>query len=42
MGERSRLRAEAMKLPNWPPTTREMLLHQENSIVVPASFSPLH
>ena len=42
MGERTRLRAESMKLPNWPPATREMLLHQENSIVVPASFSPLH
>ena len=41
MAERSRIRAESMRLPNWPPTTREMLLRQENQIVVPASFSPL-
>lgn len=41
MAERSRIRAESMRLPNWPPTTREMLLSQENQIVVPASFSPL-
>ncbi len=40
MNERSRLRAEAMKLPNWPPPTREFALKQENKILIPAEFSP--
>jgi hypothetical protein len=42
MAERSRIRAEANKLPNWPPKTREFLVEQRNQIVVPADFSPLH
>jgi hypothetical protein len=39
--ERDRIRAEANKLPSWPPPSRQFLLKQENMIVVPASFSPL-
>lgn len=41
MAERRRLRAESMKLPNWPPKTTELMLKQENAIVIPARFSPL-
>lgn len=41
-GERARIRAEAFKLSGWPPETKEFLLKQENALVVPAPFSPLH
>jgi hypothetical protein len=41
-GERSRIRAESQKLPNWPPKTREFILEQRNQLVIPANFSPLH
>ncbi len=41
-GERDRIRAEVMKSGQWPPQTREFLLKQENALVVPAPFSPLH
>jgi hypothetical protein len=40
-GERQRIRAEAQKIPGWPPPTRELLLKQENALMVPAPFSPL-
>jgi len=40
--ERERARAAAAKTGNWPPRTREHLVKQENMIVVPADFSPLH
>ena len=40
--ERNRIRAEAGKNPNWPPPTREFLLRQENKMLVPAAFSPMH
>jgi hypothetical protein len=40
--DRTKTRAEAMKDPNWPPATREFIVKQENKILVPASFSPLH
>ena len=42
VAERSRIRAESLKIQGWPPPTRELLLKQENSLVVPAPFSPLH
>jgi len=42
LGERGRIRAAAMQSPHWPPPTREFLVHQENRILVPADFSPLH
>ncbi len=42
MAERTRIRAEANKLENWPSQTSEFMLKQENAIVIPASFSPLH
>ena len=42
MAERTRIRAEANKLGNWPAQTSEFMLKQENAIVIPASFSPLH
>lgn len=40
--DRDRVRAESMKLSSWPPPSRQFLAKQENAIVVPASFSPLH
>jgi hypothetical protein len=40
--ERDRIRAEAFKSGQWPPETREFLLRQENTLVIPAPFSPLH
>ncbi len=42
IAERSRIRAESLKIQGWPPPTRELLLKQENSLVVSAPFSPLH
>jgi hypothetical protein len=40
--ERQRIRAEALKSPNWPPPTRELLVKQENILAIPMSCSPLH
>ncbi|MGI8551821.1 MAG: NIPSNAP family protein [Dehalococcoidia bacterium] len=40
--ERGRIRAEAVNSGVWPPKTREFLVSQENKILAPASFSPLH
>lgn len=42
--ERSHVRIEAAKDPSgmWPPQTRQWILRQENKILVPAAFSPLH
>ena len=37
---RDRIRAEAMKDPNWPPKTGELMVAQESKILVPAPFSP--
>ena len=42
LNQRAEIRAEAMKNPNWPPPTREFLVKQENKIMVPAAFSPMH
>jgi hypothetical protein len=41
LAERDRIRAESMKLPAWPPKTREFLVSQSNKILVPAAFSPM-
>jgi hypothetical protein len=40
--ERNRIRAEAGKNEHWPPPTREFLVRQENKILAPAAFSPMH
>jgi len=42
LAERQRVRSETSKIKGWPPPTREFILKQENAIVVPAPFSPLH
>lgn len=42
LNQRSEVRAEALKNPNWPPPTREFLVKQENKLMVPAAFSPMH
>jgi NIPSNAP len=42
LNERARIRAESQKLASWPPPTRLLLSRQENKILVPAEFSPLH
>jgi hypothetical protein len=39
LAERSRIRAESMKLPAWPPKTLEFLVSQSNKILLPAAFS---
>jgi hypothetical protein len=39
--QRDRVRAEALRLPSWPPKTREFLVRQTTKILVPAAFSPL-
>ena len=40
LGERTRLRGEAMKLPSWPPKVQEFLEEMESKIIIPALFSP--
>ena len=40
--ERNRVREEAGKNEHWPPPTREFLVKQENKIMMPAAFSPMH
>ena len=40
--ERDFARTEAASRGIWPPETGEWLLHQENMIVIPTAFSPLH
>ena len=40
--ERERIRREAVQQGIWPPQGGAGLLKQENALVVPASFSPLH
>ena len=42
LGERDKIRVEASKSPHWPPPTREFLVNQQNKMLAPASFSPLH
>ena len=42
LNQRAEVRAEALKNPNWPPPTREFLVKQENKLMVPAAFSPMH
>ena len=42
LDQRKKVRAEAIKTPTWPPPTREFLVSQENKIMVPSSFSPMH
>ena len=42
LDQRKNVRAEAIKTPTWPPPTREFLVSQENKIMVPSSFSPMH
>lgn len=41
LAERARIRRESLQPGKWPPETREFLVRQENTIVVPAPFSPL-
>jgi len=42
LNQRKNVRAEASKTPTWPPPTREFLVSQENKIMVPSDFSPMH
>ena len=39
--ERQRIRAEMVERKMWPPVTAEWLVKMENSLALPASFSPL-
>jgi hypothetical protein len=38
--QRTEIRAQAAKEPNWPPRGGDMLLNMESQIFIPASFSP--
>ena len=40
--ERTKVRAEARKNPDWPPHTGEFIVRMENKLLVPTSFSPMH
>ena len=40
LAERTKIRAETMKDPNWPPKTSDLTLAQESKILTPAPFSP--
>ena len=40
LAERTRIRAEAAKDPNWPPQIREFIRSMRSEIVVPFSFVP--
>jgi len=40
LGERERVRAEAVKDPNWPPKIHEFIVHQQSEIFVPFPFGP--
>ncbi len=44
MAERDRIRAETREAGVWPPggAYRESMLKQENKVLVPAAFSPMH
>jgi hypothetical protein len=44
MEERTTVRAESVAKGDWPPkpASSEWMLQQENKILVPASFSPMH
>lgn len=40
LGQRAKLRADAMKLPNWPPKISEFIESMESKIINLAPFSP--
>lgn len=44
LNERNRIRAEATQDPHWSPSpsTRHLLMKQENKVLVPVAFSPMH
>jgi hypothetical protein len=42
LAERDRVRAEAARDPHWPAPTGKFMLAQQNKILIPAPFSPLH
>ena len=44
LNERTRIRAETTQDAHWPPSpsTRHLLMKQENKLLVPAAFSPMH
>jgi hypothetical protein len=42
LAERTQVRADSQQLKNWPPPAREFYTQQQNKILVPADFSPLH
>ena len=44
MGERERIRAETRQAGVWPPggSYRESMIKQENKVLAPAAFSPMH
>lgn len=41
LDERSRIRAQSLSIPGWPPMTREWRVHEESQILRPAPYSGL-
>jgi hypothetical protein len=42
MDERTKARADSVTSGDWPPDTAKWMLRQENKILIPAPFSPMH
>ena len=42
MDERTKARADSVAAGDWPTDTGKWMLRQENKILIPASFSPMH
>jgi hypothetical protein len=40
LAERERIRAEAMKDPNWPPKIQEFIVAMRSEVLIPFPFSP--
>lgn len=41
LDERARIRSESLRLPHWPPPTREWRVGEETAILSAAAFSPI-
>lgn len=42
LDQRAKIRSASVAAGDWPPNTSETMLHQENKILIPSNFSPLH
>lgn len=42
MDERTKARGDSVSGGDWPPDTAAWMMYQENKLLIPASFSPMH